>query len=428
MAKNIFVKLSIRNILIFAFIIRIILLPLSFHGDVQVNYLWGKSLSIFDWNGFYENINHNNYYPPDQPMLILIYDWTINIVFKYLSKTLYFLYSNTGLFSSRYIYWFFENGNQILLKFPMLIADILIIYFSYRFTLEKFSLNKAKIISVILSLYLPYTYNSSLWGSGDSIINLFALGSIYLFYQKKHVLPVIFYLTSIFFKPTLLIWFPIILIILIKQRTPILKSTLMLTVGVICLYIISTPFTNSIPLIWLFHTIKNQIIFGSLDYLTVNAMNLWALIYGFGTSSDTHLIKEILSIRDISLFICLFFYLIIIKNLYFSFNLKNVLLSMSQVTLVTFSFMTRMHERYSYSSLLPLLMLCLYDAKYIKYFVIFTITHTLNIIYSWWLPILNPIAEFIAFEKNIVIISIINVLCTICLVFTNSKYRLNGKK
>jgi hypothetical protein len=47
-------------------------------------------------------------------------------------------------------------------------------------------------------------------------------------------------------------------------------------------------------------------------------------------------------------------------------------------------FMTGMHERYSFLAIMPLLLMAIYNKKYLKYFLLFAIVYTLNLFHAFW--------------------------------------------
>lgn len=425
--KNIWKKLNIKKIIFFSLVIRLIILPLAYHGDVVVTYWWGKFAEEFTWRGYYDWLNFGGYGRPDQPMLNIIYDWLIRIIYSLFYKIFWFLNVNIPIFPSKYMSWYFFQGNQILLKLPMIIADVFIIYFVYRFIAKKISLTKAKIAAVILALYPPLIYNSALWGSGDSIVNLFGLISIFFLYEKKYLKFVIFIILSVLYKSSLIIWAPIILTIMIYQKVKFKDLFKMSFLSSILIYFISLPFSIKNPLIWFYETMTKKILPGVMPQITANAMNFWALIFGLKPRLDELLIFNLISIRNISIIICLLFFIIITFRLYKNFSMQSILLAITQISLITFTFMTRMHERYTFPALIPLLILCFYNRKYYKYFFILSITHLLNVYNWWWVPEIPFLISFLKIEFVIRSLSLINTILTLKIIF-EKKSSLQSKQ
>lgn len=411
-------KLNIKKILLLAFIIRLFLLPWIYHGDITVTYWWGKFAAEFTWRGYYDWLNFGGYGRPDQPMLNIFYVWLVRLFYLLVHQIIWFINVNIPAFPSKIMSWFFLHGNQVLLKLPMIIADTAIIYFVYSFVSKSLSKTKATFAAIFLALYLPMIYNSALWGSGDSIINLLALLAIYFLYHKKYLLFTFLFLCSILYKFSLAIWSPVILTILIYQRIKLADIIKSVGLSVIFIYLVSFPFATKNPFIWFWETITQKIMPGAMPQITSNAMNFWGVIFGLKPRLDETLVFNLISFRQLSLLICLVFYIYICVKLYKNFSIKNVLLTLVQITLVTFTFMTRMHERYTYPALIPLLLLSLYDRKFFKYFIILSVTHCLNVYNWWWIPKIPFLITLLKSEVTTRIISLIQTLLTISLLST----------
>ncbi|MFA6007176.1 MAG: hypothetical protein WC784_00835 [Candidatus Shapirobacteria bacterium] len=414
MLKNIYKKLTLSKILIIALFTRLISWPWIYNGDVTWTYWWGKFATEFTWRGYYDWLNFGGHGRPDLPMLNIYYLWTVRQIYLFFYNIFWYLNVHIPLFPSKFMQWYFIDGNQYLIKIPMIIADILIIYFCYKFT-------KSKIIALVLAFYPPMIYNSAVWGSGDSIVNLFALLSIYYAWKAKYIPTVLFYLFSVLYKPTLLIWAPIFLVILIKNKIN-LKSLLLSLIFILTfLYFICQPF-NPIeinPLVWFLRTMLVKILPGVMDQVTANAMNFWGLLYGLKPKLDYFLILNFISARNFSLVLFGAFYLYLIKKLFKNYSPKYLLLTLVTVSLTAFTFMTRMHERYSYPALIPLLLLCHYDHRYIKYFIILSFTHLLNVYASWGIPTIPFLYSLINSDLVVRVICLINTLVTLKLIFYN---------
>lgn len=416
-------KVNIINILLIGFLIRLILLPLIYHGDIEVTYWWGKFAVDFNLRGYYNWLNFGGYGRPDQPMINILYCRVIRLIYLFFHRILWFINVNIPPFPSIIMSLYHDHGNHILLKFPMIVADIALIYLVYRFIKSHFSEYSAKIAAIFLSLYPPLIYNSALWGSGDSIINFFGLLAIYFFYQNVLFLASILFTISILYKISLLIFTPIILIILIKNKTSIKSLLLTILPSIILVYLVSKPFAVKNTFIWFIEIFFGKILPGCMFQLTSNAMNLWALFFGLVPRLDELIILPHLTARIFSVIITVILSLIIIYNLYRHYSINNLLLSLVNITLVTFTIMTRMHERYTFPALIPLFVLCFYRRYYIKYFFILTLTHMLNVYNWWWYPSINPLINLLKNDLSVRIISLINVLITFKLFYIQLKHR-----
>jgi len=418
MAKEFLKNLALAKIILAGLVIRLLLLPWAYHDDVVVTYWWGKFASEFGLRGYYDWLNFGGYIRPDQPMLNIYYDWGVRQIYLFFYNIFWFLNINISLFPSKFMQWYFTNGNQVLLKLPMVFSDGLLVLLGYKYVSKYFDEQKGKVVAIILSLFPPLIYNSAVCGSGDSIINLFCLLCIYFFWQKKHIYSTLFFLLSTLYKPPLLIWFPVIIVSIVKNKVKPREIIKTFIFSALFISIIATPFTplELNPLVWFFQTITTKILPGTMHQLTSNAFNLWALIFGLNPQLDELIILGLISARSLSVIICLWLYYLISRSLFMNFSQKNTLLSLATISLSTFTFMTRMHERYTFPALIPLLVLCFYDKKFIKYFIVLTITHLLNIYNRWWYPTITPLINFLKFDLTIRLLSLTNVVLCLSLI------------
>jgi len=176
-------KIKIKTILILAVLLRLVLLPLTYHGDITVVYWWGKFASDFGLRGYYDWLNFGGYGLPDQPMILIYYAQIIRKLFDFIYSIIWYINVNIPLFPSKISQWFFLEGNQILLKTPFIFFDILLAFIVLNFLklLKITNKSKLKIAFIFILFYIPLIYNSTLWGSGDY---LFWLSTRY---SKKNI-------------------------------------------------------------------------------------------------------------------------------------------------------------------------------------------------------------------------------------------------
>lgn len=423
--KKFYQKTNIKILLLVGLIIRLASSPWSIHSDVNATYWWGKFAQEFGLRGYYDWLFFGGHGRPDQPMINIYYNLIVRQIYLFLYKIFWFLNIKIPVFPSKLMQWYFDYGNQILLKIPMIIADMLIIYFGYKFISKYLSPAKAKIFALVLTLYPPLIYNSAVWGSGDSIVSLLALLAVYQAWRKKYYSSVLLLFISILYKPSLIIWGPLYLIVLLKNKISFKTFLLLFVFSLILVYVTCFPFSpiEINPIIWFFKTMTIKILPGIMDQVTANALNFWALLYGLEPRLDASLFIGSLSARLFSLLLCVVFYVYELKNLFKEYSLKRLLLSLVNITMITFCFMTRMHERYSFPALIPLFLLALFDRRYLRYFILLSLTHSLNVYYGWWTPFLPKLVSFLKNITVIRLISLINVLITLKLVFLYPKIK-----
>jgi dolichyl-phosphate-mannose-protein mannosyltransferase len=419
--KQILSKLKLRIILLSALIVRLLLSPWIYHDDVITNYWWGKFAVDFPLRGYYDWLNFGGYVKPDQPMLYILFYRTVRILYLFFYNIFWYLNINISLFPSKFMQWYFLHGNQVMEKLPIIFCDLIFIYCIYFFILKEFSKSKALLAALILAFYPPMIYNSAVWGSNDSFLNFLGLTAIYFMYKRHYIIGSVLFTLCLLFKSSLIIIFPIILVILYKNKVNLLNIFKLLTPSFILFYIFALPFSTYNPILWLINTYFQKILPGAMSQLTSNAMNFWAILYGLSPKNDNIQLFNLISARNLSLIICTILSIFVLYKLISTYNTRQILLTIVTISLIVFIFLTRMHERYTFPALLPLLLLCFYEKSYIKYFIILSITHLLNVYNWWWIPSFPLLISILKLDYIIRLISFINLTLTFGLIFKNAQ-------
>lgn len=397
---------SLQVVLVIAILIRLLLAPLSYHDDTQVNYWWGKFATEFPLRGYYDWLEFGGYVHPDQPVLYILFYASIRHVWQFSHDIFWYLNVHIPAFPSYFMQWYFEKGNLFLEKIPIIFSDLILIFLAYKFLSKK--------IAFIFALFPPLIYNTAVWGGNDSLLNLLGLSALYFLYKKRYIYSSILFALCFLFKTSLVMFLPIVLIIFIKNK-PNFKNIFFLFIPATTLsLLLAYPFSTYFLPTWIFNLYTKIVLPGAMHQITSNALNFWALIYGLNPLPDDN-------IRLLSLFICFILYIYISVKLWKNFQPRQILLSLVQITLVTFTFMTRMHERYTFPALIPLLVLSYYDRSYFKYFILLTLTHMLNVYNLWWVPNIPLLITFLKIDLVIRIISLINTLLALKLLTKNVK-------
>lgn len=414
-------KISPPVVITIALIIRLMVSPLLYHGDINTIYWWGKFAHEFSLRGYYDWLEFGGYNHPDQPMIMIYYTLLVRLIYQQLHSFFWFLNIQIPLFPSQFMTWFFLQGNQWLLKIPFMLADIVLISLTIIFIKKHFPSKYVLYSGMLLAFYLPLIYNSALWGSGDSLINLLGLLSVYLFYNRLSVPGILLFLTSILIKPSLLVWTPILAIIFIKSHPTIKSTLLMFGSALLYVYLIAAPFAPYSPLIWFSQIMTTKILPGVMPQLTSNAMNLWALLYGLTPKNDDLILFSLISARILSIILFLATVIFICYQLYRQFGLVKVLTALAAISLSAFSFLTRMHERYTFPALIPLFILCFYHRKYFKFFIILSVTHMLNIYRGWSYPPISFLITLLETRSFYSAIALTNIIITIIFLYDISR-------
>ena len=415
------ISFGIKGVIILALILRLLLSPFTYHKDVEVNYWWGKFAVDFPLRGYYDWLEFGGYTHPNQPMLYIYLYQTVRYIYLFGYNLLWWININIPLFPSNLMSWYFLYGNYFLEKLPFILSDILLIYFVYLFIKKYFSKGKAITASLIIALYPPFIYNTSLWGGNESLVNLLGLSSIYLFYKNKNILGALLFTLCLLFKSSLLIFLPVILVIFLKNKPKPKDLILTFLLPVVTTLVLAYPFATGPLLPWIINSYLKIFLPGIMPFLTANAFNFWALFFGLVPQLDEMKIFSFISAYGFSTLIGIIYLVFSAIRLFNNYHLKNILLTLVKISLFSFVFLTRMHERYSYPVLIPLFLLCFYDKRFIKYFIVLTLTHLLNVYNGWWIPSLPFLISLLKFEPTIRFISLINVVLAVKLITLNVK-------
>ncbi len=400
MAKKLFI------IFLVAFIIRILLVNVAFHGDLNNNISWGN-MALSGLNGFFEKKGFQYSIPNQPPLYILLFAFT-SYLYKSISSLTWFLNNNVGVFPSSFIWFWQQYGMIYLVKLPSIFADL-----GIGFVIYKFFENKNKSLGLRLSvlwLFNPITfYNSAIWGQTDPIVNLLGLISIYFLFQKKLVKTLLFLTLSLLFKGSLAIFVPILFFYAVWQKYSLniwIKGILVSGLAVI---LISVWFHPSFDLpIWLVNLYLRQVLPGEIGDLSANAFNFWYLVNPgkvldsikyFGVAAHTW--GEIISLSLLS-----FFVFKLNKNR----NKRTFFYALSLTALTTFLFMTRIHERYLYPFFPVATILVGLIPEFMIFYIILSLTFLLNMYNLFWAPGIPILESTLKTTQLSNVLSIVNLL------------------
>lgn len=304
-----------------------------------------------------------------------------------------------------YILWclgkinaFVPQAQTILFKLPAIIADILTGFLIFKIV-TKFSSDQklplggknAGLISSIIYLFNPAIFaNSSLWGQVDSLTSLFTIFSIYIF-------PANIFLSSIslaigtLIKPQAAFVLPAFLYMFVqsnKQNSKKFKDLILFSItGLVTFLLGFLPFNNSSDFIQFmlsrFSASSSQYPYGS-----VNAFSFWGL-FGFWKPDNITF--------WIGLGLSVFFVVVSTVIVFVKKPKAGEYLIAGLSLLITFLFLTRIHERHLLPAFAPLLVSAsVYPIILISYLGLsFTYVANLSYAYYWitsdFKEIFNPV-------------------------------------
>lgn len=401
-------------IFIFALVLRLSSVFVAHHGDLNNNISWGNIALERGLNGYYEGSNWPYSNPNQPPLTILAFAGT-SYIWKSVEDASWFLNNKFKAFPSSFIWFWEEKGMDLTVKLPGIIADILIGYLVYKFLKERN--NKHTILLTSVWLFNPVTwYNSAIWGQTDPVVNLLGFVSVIFLLKKDLVKSLVFLTLSILFKGSLVIFIPIIVAYAIFQKHSLKKWLMAVFFALTTTILSSVWFHPKLDLfIWLFNLYKNRIFPGEIGYLTANSFNFWWLINP-GKVLDSTLYFGIPG-RVWGIIILLIAFVILAFYLRKKQSEKRLFISLAVISLISFLFMTRIHERYLYPLFIPLTILLGSVSGMVTPYIILSLTHLLNLYHLFWapgIPVLEKLYLNQIFPKAI---SLINCTVFFCLLF-----------
>jgi Gpi18-like mannosyltransferase len=286
-------------------------------------------------------------------------------------------------FPSTFIWFWQLKGMVLLVKLPSIFADLGIGYFIYLIT--------KKLKFAILWLFNPIIwYNSAIWGQTDAIVNLLGLVSIFYILRKKLVASSLFLVLSILFKGSLAIFVPVLFVYAFLQKY---RFKMWVKSGVVCalaVILVSIWFHPRIDLfVWLFNLYNQRILPGEIGYLTANAFNFWWLVDPGRVLDST--IYFGLPARIWGYLIALIGVGIVIFKLKKNKSEKTLFWSLAMTALITFLFLTRIHERYLYPFFPVGTILVSFMPEFIIPLLLLSGVNLLNLYHLFWAPSIPPL-------------------------------------
>jgi len=405
-----------------AFIFRLAISPLSTHGDLTTQAEWGGwmykngPMGLYDWNQWI-----SGYWPNHPPLISLVYLWAYQF-----HSFLMMCFSNLGNFialnrlaPTKFLWFFaftkwfgeahFENsyflkGIVLCIKFPMIIADIIIALIVY-YLCKKNHVDWKKY--VLAFLFLPFSwYLSALWGQSDQLSFIFLILSFILLNgSKKSWLSPLLFAISINLKPTGLILVPLYLWIWFRQRQSIMKLFFGGTIAILFTVFIVSLFTSKPPINYIFHELYTRIFLTLKPIITVDSLNFWRLF----VSGKDAAITDDLVIQKITIlgYIAYFFVSIVSFSVVKYKKIQSIFASLFISAFGGWLFLTSMHERYLFIGIASLLLLSIYRSKYFPYFIV------LSTIYLIGMYLVFPAIPIPFLENNQIfswLFSLVNIL------------------
>lgn len=390
-----------------AFLLRLGIVFSAHHGDLNNNISWGTLAVERGLSGFYEGKSWP-YSAPNQPPLSILTFATTKVLWQWAESAAWWLNRNIQIFPSAFI-WFWEGkGMDLMVKLPGIFADLGIAGLIYQYLRYK----KKEKLGIVLSavwLFNPVSwYNSAVWGQTDAIVNLFGLVSILFLLRKRLVLSFTFLALSLLFKGSLAIFVPIFVFVAFWQKRELkewVKAVIAVLTTVVLVSIWFHPRQDLLS--WLFSLYQNRILPGEIGYLTANAFNFWWLVDPGKVLDST--IYFGLPARAWGFMLAGVGVAWILLWLRKGLSDKYIFLSFILISLISFLFMTRIHERYLYPFFPYATILLGLIPNFAVYYIILSATYLLNLYHLFWapsIPFLEALYTNVLFPRFISVVNL----------------------
>lgn len=397
-----------KKIFITALLLRVFLSFLVWHPDVNNHIDWGIRFWEYGPQKFFApETNVWSYTWPNQPPGTIYIFALVRKLFEAIFNIFWTINVNIGVFPSGIITYFESNLYPALLKLPSILADLGIAYLIYKFVLTihytpitNHKKNLATLAAMIFLFNPVIWYNSSVWGQTDSVVNFFALLGFYLLFEKKLILALVSILFSFYIKASLLIFLPIFIIIAIRQKYKLSEYVLSIAYGLVPIALLSLPFSNGNPLIWLYEIYKDKVFTQQLQVITANAFNLWAGVAGIHERSHEIFLGPF-SYKIWGIILFSLSYIPVLYLVYKKQDLKSIFWALSITALSSFMLLTNMHERYLYPFFPVFTVLAVLDMKLLPLYWTISGINLLNLYNFWWVPKIGFLVSFLSFGDRL---------------------------
>jgi len=382
MKSRIYPKLAL--FLAIVFIIRFYLSTLQFNRDMVNHMVWSKSMIEEGLKGLYLR-NYSPWaqanYPPLANLLFLA-SHKIYLAFNINSPT--------------------RDVLAVFYKIPLLIADIVMAVLLFKLGYKKLNLQKGLIFLLLFITSVGLIYNSVFWGQIENLMTMFCLLSLLFFYKKEKILAFIFYVLALLVKQSALFFAPVFLTLVLKKTS--LKEKLLGFILFYILFVFSFSFFIdkdylTYPFLFYFENVQGQ-----QPWVSVNAFNFWFLL-GLNKVSDSQLWLN-LSYQKWSVILMALINLPVLMVFFLKPVLRRAIYVTAILSLTSFLFLTRMHERHFYPALVFLIPLIISFKKTIFYIVL-SLIHFLNLYLVWGEYLAQPTDKTLLIGKVLSLFSLL---------------------
>ncbi len=378
-----------------AFVLRLVLAFVVWHPDINNHIDWGIRFWEYGPGKFFApETNVWSYTWPNQPPGTIYLFAGVRKLFEFLFGFFWLMNVKIPAFPSGVITFFESNLYPALLKLPSLLADMGIAYLLYKWTNKRWA--------AVLWLFNPVVwYNSAVWGQTDAVINFLALLAFYLLVVRRKVFWAVLVLVFCFYvKISLLIFLPIFLIVLIRQKHAIGRLAVAAIVPFLLIGLVTLPFSGGEPFGWLLNLYQAKVLGQQLQVITANAFNIWSAIAGIHERPQT--------LPFLGLTYQYWGYILfgisfapILYSVWRKQDQKVVVWALALTAFASWMFLTNMHERYLYPLFPYLTILAATNSVGLLVYTLVSLISLLNLYNFWWVPEVGIIKSFLSFGDRL---------------------------
>lgn len=406
-----------KFIIFLAFLLRLVLAFGPYHPDLGNHLDWGAKFWEVGPGKFYEYQFWQVSWPNQPSGTIYLFAlsqkisesilnaiWQLNVAFSF--------------FPSFMVPFLQQKLPVVMVKLPSILADLGIAWVIYLIVKSWKSKETAKLASLVF-LFNPVSfYNSSIWGQTDSIINFLALLGLYFLLLKRPILGMSSFILSLYFKTSLIIFLPVFVIALIKEKYSFLKIIVAFIVPLGIIAIASLPFSQVAHynvFKWLTSDLYLTRVFGRQgNMLTGNAFNFWAFLFGVDLSRTDLGTFLTLSLKQWGQLIFGLISIVLLAQAWCRFSWRNIIFALAMISFSAFLFLTNMHERYLYPIFPLVTILLVIYPKIILFYIVLSLIYIFNLYHLWWVPAIPFLESF--YSLNFIrLLSLVNLVTFFCL-------------
>lgn len=305
----------------------------------------------------------------------------------------------------------YRTGFLVSMKMLPILADLVIAAVIYLIAKTQ-KIIKHPLLWASIYLFSPFSwYLSSIWGQYDQLSYLPVLLAFILESKKKYPVITPFLLAlSIAIKPTSLILVPLFAYLYLKNKHQ--KKEITLSIILVVIFFLETiqVFTKGNPLEFL-PVLQTKIFEKGSSRLSANAFNFWR-IFQLRSTDGADFKFLFIPAYLWSYLAFIFFNILGIRKLQ-KVDTRNVLTAVFIISAGSFIFMTGMLDRYFFAGVVTGLILCIYNPKYLKFWIPISLIFLINLYNQWWFPeFLHPLYLLMTWQNGLItkLLSLLNVL------------------